>query len=110
MIVPSTRLMLKVADGFKEVFFRNVISMVKDADEKIGPTNLVQLVTSVAWMDNYFVIVPGPAGYYVTHGIYKLGSTLGWLLGYKPWYDEYTPPDVRAVAAAGGKGHLKKTV
>jgi hypothetical protein len=36
------------------------------------------------------------------------GSMLGGLLGYKAWYEEYTPERIREVARDGGKRHMKK--
>lgn len=86
------------------------MSIFQDANGQLSLNTVLQLSTTIARMDNYVVIVRGPAGYYVTHALYAVGSTLGWLLGYKPWYEEYTPTRVRAVAASGGRDHLKKMV
>jgi hypothetical protein len=68
---------------------------------------LLQLLTMVSHLDNYVAMVPGPAGYYATHLVYKISSIVGWLAGYKPWFEEYTPSRLHAVAAAGaGKSKL----
>lgn len=110
--IPSNNLpahVVLLADGFKEVFFRNVMSIFHESGGKIGPSSGLQLLTTIAHVDNYAVIVPGPVGYYVTHALYAVGSTLGWALGYKKWYEEYTPVRVRAIAERGGNGHLKNT-
>ena len=97
-----------LADGFTEVFFRNIMSIIHDANEEIGISTALQLVTSIAWLDNYVVIFPGPAGWYVTHAVYGIGKTIGRLLGYKPWYEEYTPVRVRTIAAKGGRVEVQK--
>jgi len=91
-------------DGFHEVFFRNIMSIFMDADEKIGIKAGMQIWTSIAYLDNYVVLAPGMMGYYLTHTIYGIGAWLGWLVGYKSWYEEYTPQQLRAVAAAGAGG------
>jgi hypothetical protein len=68
------------ADGFKEVFFRNVISVFSDANSKIGPSDGLQLLTTIAWVDNYPEIqfLPQWMGYYVSHG---LREYVGWVVG-----------------------------
>ncbi len=71
------------------------------------PLPMLQLLTMVSHLDNYAVILPGRAGYYATHLVYSITSTVGWLVGYKSWYEEYTPSRLHAIAAAGaGKPKL----
>jgi hypothetical protein len=41
--------------------------------------------------DGYIEIVPGPMGWYFTHGLYAVLKPVAKLLGLKPFYDEYTP-------------------
>jgi hypothetical protein len=66
-----------------------------------GLLPILQLLTMVSHLDNYAVIVPGAAGYYVTHLVYDIADTIAWMAGYKAWYEEYTPSRLHAVAAAG---------
>lgn len=94
-------------DGFKRVFFYNLISILKDAGGKVGFSSGIQLLTTGAYMDIFPVTAPGPAGFYLTHGINKAGSWLGWLMGYKPWYEEYTPEQLHAIAVSGGETNHK---
>ncbi len=46
--------------------------------------------------------------WYVTHTLYRICSALGWIIGLRPWYEEYTPPRFREVAVAGGVGKGKQ--
>jgi hypothetical protein len=85
------------------------MSIFQDANGKVGLGNGVQLLMTITYMDNYVSIVPGPVGYYLTHGLYGFGRALGWLCGYRTWYEEYTPEKYRAVAARQGEVHLKST-
>ncbi len=94
-------------DGFHEVFFRNVFSVIKDSDEKIGLNTGLQLLIMIDHLDNYVVLIPGPVGYYCTHAVYSVGRVLGKFLGYRTWYKEYTPARLHAVAASGGARHEK---
>ncbi|KAL9619934.1 MAG: hypothetical protein Q9160_005491 [Pyrenula sp. 1 TL-2023] len=94
-------------DGLKRVFFYNLMSILNDADGKVGLSSGIQLLTTAAYLDSFVVMAPGPAGFYVTHAINKAGSWLGWLMGYKPWYEEYTPKQLRAIAASGGEMNRK---
>jgi hypothetical protein len=69
--------------------------------------HMLQLLTMVSHLQSYVVMVPGPAGYCATHLVYNVSSIVGWLAGYKPWCEEYTPPRLHAGAAAGaGKSKL----
>lgn len=84
------------------MFFRNLASVITERHETAkGGLLMLQLLTMVAHLDNYAVIMPGAAGYYATHLLYSLSSLVGWLAGYRPWYEEYTPARLHAVAAAG---------
>lgn len=122
-------------DGFHEVFFRNVMSILaastgldlhstttpgaaapaegQDVSERrddpppaprLSLSLVLQLWTSIAYLDNYVVLAPGPVGHYIIHAIYKLGSWIGNICGLRPWYVEYTPERLRAVALAGPGG------
>lgn len=62
---------------------------------------MLQLLAMVSHLDNYAVIVPGPAGYHASHLVYSISSMVGGLTGYKPWYEEYTPPRLHAITVAG---------
>ncbi|KAL9107510.1 MAG: hypothetical protein Q9227_007612 [Pyrenula ochraceoflavens] len=97
-------------DGFREVFFYNVMSMFKESGGKLTPSNGMQLLATIAYVDNYVVLIKGPFGFYLTHGLYKIGARLAWLLGYKTWYEEYTPKRYHAIAAAGRQAKHGKSL
>lgn len=91
-------------DGFKAVFFYNVIATLADANSKPGLSDLVQIGTTLAYVDEFPVIVPGPwfVKYAVTHAALATVSTVGWMLGYKPWLEEYTPQHIWQIAETRG--------
>ena len=62
---------------------------------------MLQLLTMVAHLGNYAVLVPSPAGYYATHILYGIAKMVGWLAGYQPWYEEYASSRLHRVADAG---------
>lgn len=91
------------ADGSKEVFFRNIISCIRDRREGLwgGLSLLLSLFVVMHKHDNYPLIWSGPrflgpwvqqgAQRLVTHGVLNLMALLGFLLGFKGEYSEYTP-------------------
>lgn len=83
------------------------MSIFQDANGKVGLNSGMQLLTTISYVDNYVSILPSPVGYYLTHGVYAFGRALGWLLGYRTWYEEYTPEKYRAVAARQGEVRRK---
>jgi hypothetical protein len=87
----------------KEVFFRNMTSIMTEGSNITSKRSMpiLQLLTVVAHLDNFAVIVPGSAGYYASHLLYSISSSIGRLAGYKQWYEEYTPSRLHVVAAAG---------
>ena len=87
-------------DGMKEVFFRNLNSVIIDTTQ--NPTwwmdwwLSLQLFVVFAELDNYPVFWPHSNGhetihYLVTHSVLGVAQGLGRLLGAKGMYEEYTP-------------------
>ena len=88
-----------IADGLKEVFFRNVFSAIQD---RSGISLTLQAILTMNTYDNFNVLVEGRAGWWVTHAVWSVGSAVARLVGLKPWYEEYTPDRLREVAESGG--------
>lgn len=90
-------------DGDKAVFFRNVISCIKDKEDGLwgGMKLLLSLFVVMHYHDNYPVLYSGPTFLgkrvqlavrrLVTHGVLKAAAGLGFLAGLKGSYGEYTP-------------------
>lgn len=96
-------------DGSKELFFRHAFSSVADKEVFGWKLPLQQLLVLMA-CDTYIAMVPGPAGWYATHGLYALLRPITSLLGLKPFHDEYTPSrlvDIRREMESGRK--VKRT-
>ncbi|KAF9728822.1 hypothetical protein PMIN02_001359 [Paraphaeosphaeria minitans] len=90
-------------DGAKEMFFRHIFSVTVDKDVFGWKLPLQQLLIMIS-ADGYIEIVPGPAGWYITHGLYAALKPVTKLLGLKPFHDEYTPSrlaDVRRAMESG---------
>lgn len=91
------------ADGDKEVFFRNILSLLMDRKDTVaGNSSMFLSIVVVAWAhDNYPVFWKGPSmlGRRVQDGVRRgltyvvMGSLamIGRFIGYKPDYPEYTP-------------------
>ncbi|KAK5163346.1 uncharacterized protein LTR77_010719 [Saxophila tyrrhenica] len=94
-------------DGFKAVFFYNVIGAILESNNKPGALDLIQIGTTVAYVDEFPVFVPGPffLKYAVTHALLTTVSSIGWLMGYKPWVKEYTPEHIWEIARTRGGRH-----
>jgi hypothetical protein len=93
------------ADGSKELFFRHVFSPVADKEAFGWKLPLQQLLVLMS-CDTYVEIVPGAAGWYVTHGLYAVLRPVARALGLRPFYDEYTPErlmGIRREIEGGGK-------
>ncbi|KAJ9606171.1 hypothetical protein H2200_009132 [Cladophialophora chaetospira] len=110
-------------DGFKEVFFYNVMSAFADpslgATTSTNPPNftvplLLQLLTTIPYVDNYVDLLPFLPNsaslvgrvlfgvkWMLTHGFYAIGGWVGWAAGYHSWVREYTPPELWIVAERG---------
>ncbi|KAF5633439.1 Dolichyl-phosphate-mannose mannosyltransferase 2 [Fusarium sp. NRRL 52700] len=90
-------------DGDKEVFFRNMISLIMDKkDGTLGTVGMLLSVMTVCWShDNYPVFWKGPAVFgeavqqrvrrAVTFSLMGCLVLFGRLVGCKPHYPEYTP-------------------
>ncbi|KAK4947776.1 hypothetical protein LTR10_013284 [Elasticomyces elasticus] len=103
-------------DGFKQVFFYNVLSLFKDSLDpttqkaKLSPGLAVQLLRTIAHVDNFVdplpflpssVSVLFAVKYILTHSVYGLGKVLGSVLGYQVWFKGYTPEESWDVAERG---------
>lgn len=75
-------------------------------------STVIQLFTTIQYVDNFVAILPSwvpfSLNYWICHALYAVGRGLGGLLGYKAWYDEYTPVEHRDIARLGGQGGKKK--
>lgn len=92
-------------DGSKELFFRHIFSVMAD-QKAFGWKFPLQMLLTCMYSDGYLVIVPGPAHWYITHGIYAAVKTMAQLAGLSPFYDEYTPErlqGIRRILEEGGK-------
>ncbi|KAH6999899.1 hypothetical protein EDB80DRAFT_813196 [Ilyonectria destructans] len=90
-------------DGDKAVFFRNVVSCIKDKEDGLwgGIVLLVSLFVVMHAHDNYPLFWAGPKFLgsrvqmmirrMVTHGVLKMTAVIGYFTGLKGTYDEYTP-------------------
>ncbi len=81
------------ADGQKEVFFRNLNSVLLEEPTSKFPgffTSL-QLFVIFHYLDNYPVFLECVASRWITHFILGAARILGALVGLRPVYDEYTP-------------------
>lgn len=84
-----------VGDGVKQVFFRNLIGVIKDS-AAFGRWTPVQICLISSRYDNYEVL-PGNVTYF-TYGWYAVNRVLAYLGGLRAWYKEYTPEDLHAAA------------
>ena len=78
-------------DGQKEVFFRNLSSVLQQNPDASGHWIVLQLFIIFGAMDNYPVMVEGVAGRVVTHVVLALAAFIGFFLGLRATYPEYTP-------------------
>ncbi|KAJ1711633.1 hypothetical protein NYO67_6199 [Aspergillus flavus] len=87
------------ADGLKEVFFRNLNSVILERSGKGWFGSVVfmlQLWTIFHKLDNWPVILDGPfyVRWLLTHVVVGVGTRLGILCGLRAVYDEYTPKEL----------------
>ncbi|KAH7153133.1 hypothetical protein EDB81DRAFT_882078 [Dactylonectria macrodidyma] len=90
-------------DGDKAIFFRNVISCIKDKEDGLlgGLVLLLSLFVVMHSHDNYPLLWSGPKFLggrvqlairrIVTHGVLKMAAGVGYCIGLKGTYSEYTP-------------------
>lgn len=86
------------ADGQKEIFFRNLNSVILDAERTVPPRIRVgwwiewQIMVICHGMDNFPVFVKNEALMnIVTHLLLTAAMCVGICVRLKPHYDEYTP-------------------
>ena len=87
------------ADGLKEVFFRNLNSVILEHTGKGWFGSVVfmlHLWTIFHRLDNWPVIVGGPfyVRWLLTHVVVGYGARVGALCGLRAVYDEYTPREL----------------
>jgi hypothetical protein len=85
------------ADGVKQVFFRNLIGVLEDEaywGKWLGP----QALLICSRYDNFNVLWGGWGKWAVTHAAFGIVEGVAKLAGLRPWYEEYTPVALRAVA------------
>lgn len=92
-------------DGFKLVFFYNILGAFQECRGEPGVRDLLQIGTTLAYIDEYPVFLPGPFWFkrIATHSSLALMYFVGRLLGYKPWLKEYTPERLWTVAQIAGE-------
>lgn len=86
----------------KEVFFRNLSSVLLAAPQPFSWRTIVQISVIGAWCDDWPVMVEGRFRWLATHVVYRAERCIGTVLGLKAWYPEYTPARLRDVASQGG--------
>jgi hypothetical protein len=102
LLTLETNMQLTV-DGMKEVFFRNIFSVIQDSSRIYRWKTDLQIYMISAHCDDFPVFVSAaPIWQPLTHIIFWFAMLVGTWLGLRPWYDEYTPPRLRAVAASAG--------
>ncbi|KEF63067.1 uncharacterized protein A1O9_01043 [Exophiala aquamarina CBS 119918] len=96
-------------DGFKHVFFYNVLRTVQTSS-LARPSTILQLMRTVAHVDNYVDLLPFLGSswwlpfslkYALVHAVYGLGSAFAGALGYPKWSREFTPRELWGVAERG---------
>lgn len=70
----------------------------------------LQLLLTMTYSDGYLVIVPGPARWYVTHGLWAVVKLAALGVGLKPFYEEYTPVRLKGIAEKLQDGGKSKSV
>lgn len=85
-------------DGIKQVFFRNVFSVVQDAEKFWGWWTYLQALTVISTYDEFLDILPGRLSYTTTHILYAGVRAIAPLIGLSPWHEEYTPTRLRGAA------------
>lgn len=93
------------ADGVKQVFFRNLLGVLQD-DAYWGNWFGLQALLVCSRYDNYNVLWAGWGKVAVTHATYAVVEAVAHVAGLRPWYEEYTPVDLRPAA----EGTQKKLV
>jgi hypothetical protein len=86
------------------VFFYNILGALQECKGNPGVRDLIQLGTTLSYIDEYPDIVPGPFWFKRLFVRTSLSAVyyVGQALGYKPWIKEYTPEHLWEVARAGG--------
>lgn len=98
---------MATGDGAKEVFFRNFFSVLEDAGH-FGRWTGLQIMLTSAKYDNFDVSYSGPLSWVVPHLAHVGAKVLGVLVGMRPWYPQYVPIRLRAVAESGGQGSVSQ--
>jgi len=64
----------------------------------------LQLGTTLAYLDEYPAVIPGPFWLkrIVIHAVLAIVYFIGRTLGYQPWLKEYTPERLWGIARVGG--------
>ena len=93
--------MTRKADGLKQVFFRNLIGAIEDA-EHWKSWLPIQTLLICSMYDNFNVLFSGPGHRMATYALYSTVRGVAEILRLKGWYPEYTPEELRSVAASRG--------
>ncbi|KAK0392642.1 hypothetical protein NLU13_2137 [Sarocladium strictum] len=91
-------------DGSKEIFFRNAFSIVRDVENFGGlPMAFLRFFVLCAYRDNHIAFCPPATPRWLqrllTSCIFGVIVAVGKIGGWRTWYEEYTPPELRALAA-----------
>lgn len=85
-------------DGIKRVFFRNVFSILQDAEKYWGRWTYLQALTVLAAYDEFIDILPGRLSYTAVHILYASVRVVAPLIGLSSWHEAYTPTGLRVWA------------
>lgn len=86
-------------DGEKEVFFRNLSGVVEDEGRRVSGWMLEWKLWVVFWRHDNWPVLWGrswAARWVVTHAVLGAVVLLGWCMGWRGRYPEYTPRKVRS--------------
>jgi hypothetical protein len=94
-------------DGRKEIFFRNAFSIVGDVDKFGGlPFAFLRFFFLCAYRDNCIAFCPQSTPRWlqrlVNSCVFGVIVAIGKVAGWRSWYEEYTPQELRLLAAQKG--------
>lgn len=89
-----------IDDGFKDVFFYNLLGTLYDNPNRRNSRTVAQLGALIAYVDEYPVLGNGPFWwkYVYVHAAKMVWAWRGWWLGLRPWVEEYTPERLWSIA------------
>ncbi|KAF2634398.1 hypothetical protein P280DRAFT_413853 [Massarina eburnea CBS 473.64] len=95
------------SDGSKDLFFRHLFAITSIDKDRFGWKVPLQVLFTFAYTDTYMSLVPGPAGWYVTHALWSVVKGVAPWLGLRPLYEAYTPERLKGVMKSILDGSVK---